>query len=94
MYKDSVVVSFSFGKSKIAPVKAKLIIPKLKLVAACLLVRIVHSVVKESPIPVSRTVYWVGAMSVLLLIRNTSRRFSVFVANRLSLIHDFSSVAE
>jgi len=94
VYPDSVRLNFVMGKSKIAPRKETLTVPKLELIAACLSVRLVQKVVAELIVNVDKFYYWVDAVSVLHLIRNHEKRFKLFVANRLSLIHHYTETSE
>ena len=93
VYNDWFSVNIMYGKGKLAPRKKTMTVPRLELLAACLGVRVVEKVrydLKSSP-DISRVIYWVDAKSVLALIRNTETRFPVFVSNRLSEIHDFTT---
>ena len=94
VYTHSVKIGFLMGKSKIAPLTNALTIPKLELIAAYLSVRLVKKIVDELGINLDRFYYWVDAMSVLHLINNMDKRFKVFVANRLSLIHAYSKATD
>lgn len=57
-------------------------------------VRLVQKVVVELKLKIDAFCYWVDAVSVLHLIRNQDKRFKLFVANRLSLIHHFTKASE
>ena len=70
-----------------APLKV-VTIPRLELMVAVVLNCLVHG---EIEYPMHDTVYWKDSMTVLQYIRNESRRFKTFVANRLAMIHDESS---
>ena len=94
LYGTEVKVSFVIGKSKIAPLKQALTIPNLELIAACLSVRLTQKVISELRLKVDRCFYWVDAVCVLHLIQNRSKRFKIFVANRLSLIHHYTQVED
>ena len=81
-----------FSKSKVASVKAKSI-PRLELDAATLGVRVLKIVLKAHPWrDVARVVMWTDARDVLFWIRSTERRYSAYVANRVSTILSSTSV--
>ena len=90
VYKSYVSVNFVVGKSKIAPYKEMLTVPKLELIAACLSVRLVQTALKELCLKDCNVFYWVNAMSVLHLVASEDKRFKIFVANRLALIRQYS----
>ena len=94
VYHDCVKVNFLIGKCKIAPMRQTLTVPKLELIAACLSVRLVKKVIDELTLKVDKVCYWVDAVSVLHMINNMDKRFKVFVANHLALIHDYSKINE
>lgn len=75
------------GKSRVAPIKA-VTIPRLELAAAVLAVRLAEQVKTQCTLPLESSTFWTDSMIVLQTIRNTSTRFHVFVANRLTIIHD------
>jgi len=83
-------VSFLFGKSRLAPIKS-VSIPRLELTAATLSVRINSLILRALQIPIDSIVYWTDSTTVLRYIYNERTRFHVFVANRLTVIHDGSS---
>ena len=87
------VLKFLFDKRKVCLSNNKLTIPKLELLAAFMSIRVASSMLKEVPLNFLLTGYWTDSMAVLQLIRNTARCFDVFVANRLSMIHEFSAPA-
>ena len=83
--------SFLLSKSRLAPLKA-LSIPRLELNAATLAVKLDRMFRKELELPITSSVFWTGSTSVLRYIRNNDKRFHTFVSNRLTVIHDGSSV--
>ena len=85
--------SFVLGKSRVCPIKS-VTIPRLELSAATLAVKLARMITKELEIELVQTVFWTDSTTVLRYIENTSRRFSVFVANRLSTIHASSQVSQ
>ena len=77
------------SKSRLAPIKS-ISIPRLELSAACLAVKVNHTIVRGLRIPINQVFFWTDSIAVLRYIRNVSSRFHVFVANRLAVIHDGS----
>ena len=85
--------SFIMGKSRLAPVKA-VSIPRLELMAAALAVTVDQFIKDELQIKITNTTYWTDSTSVLQYIRNESRRFKTFVANRVAKIHNASTPSQ
>ncbi|XP_045118426.1 uncharacterized protein LOC123508647 [Portunus trituberculatus] len=83
-------ISFVCGKAKLAPLKQQTI-PRLELCAAVLATRADKQIRKELDQRINRTTFWTDSTAVLQYIRNTERRFHVFVANRISAIHEESN---
>jgi len=77
---------FVIGKSRVAPLKA-LSIPRLELCAATLATQLAQLVSSWLRLKLESTFFWTDSTSVLRCIGNPFRRFHVFVANRLSVIH-------
>ena len=65
-------------------------IPRLELVAALLTTHVACSVLQESNVKYERVVYWFDSAATLHLIRNSTRRFGVFVDARLAEIREIS----
>ena len=86
-------VSFVTAHSRVAPVK-RLSIPRLELQAAVLACRMVIAVQKEARIHISSTTCWSDSKNVLAWLHSTSRRYSIFVANRVAEIHDATRPAD
>jgi len=82
-------VSFVMARNRVAPLK-QLSIPRLELQAAVLAVRLNDTVKKELTLDVEDTTFWSDSSTVLKYIKNESRRFHTFVANRVSEIQDLS----
>ena len=90
---DFVHVSFVMGKSRVAPLKS-VIIPRLELVAAVSGVDIVQFVQLKTDLSISRVLYWTDSTSVLNYISSKTKRFHVFVANKISRILEASNPSE
>ena len=81
--------SFVMGKSRNAPIRAPTI-PRLELQSALLAVRMNGMIQRELDIPVNETFYWTDSMIVLSYIRNATKRFQTYVANRVNEIRESS----
>jgi hypothetical protein len=79
--------SLVIGKSRLAPIKS-MSIPRLELAAAVVAVKLYQLVSQELDLNVDARYFWTDSMIVLGYIRNETRRFKTFVANRLAVIHD------
>ncbi|XP_044172385.1 uncharacterized protein LOC122956770 [Acropora millepora] len=80
-----------FGKSRVTPLKA-VTIPRLELSAATMSVRHARMLKREIEIPLSMpSMFWSDSMSVLRYIKNETRHFHTFVANRIPMIRDGST---
>ena len=82
--KNFVHCSFLLGKSRLAPIKS-VSTPKLELTAAVLALRLSCLWKAELDLPVV-LIFWTDSTAVLNCIKNNTKRFSVFVANRLAII--------
>ncbi|XP_077971383.1 uncharacterized protein LOC144425718 [Styela clava] len=78
------------GKARVAPLK-HVTIPRLELTAAVVSARMSNLVKTELKLKNATEFFWVDSMVVLGYIQNESKRFNVFVANRVQTIHNFSS---
>ena len=75
------------GKSRVAP--AKLVtVPRLELTAPSLSVKVGYMLQNELSFEELSEVYWTDSQVVLGYINNDTKRFHVFVANRVQLIND------
>ena len=85
--------SFVVSRSRVAPLK-RITIPRMELTAAVLAVKMDATLCKELTLPSHLSVFWTDSMTVLRYIANTSTRFQTFVANRISLIRDYSHLSQ
>ncbi|XP_077973538.1 uncharacterized protein LOC144428324 [Styela clava] len=77
--------AFLMGKSRLAPIKP-VSVPRLELTAAVLAVRLGAIIRKELDLSLRQCVFWADSTAILQSIRNSSKRFTTFVANRLTTI--------
>ena len=83
--------AFVAGKSRVTPLKP-VTIPRLELQAAVISVKISQQIRQELSLDDVQEFFWSDSKVVLGYIANESRRFHVFVANRVQLIQDSTSV--
>jgi len=81
------------GKARVAPRKT-VSIPRLELAAAAVSVRVADVLKNELDYERIEEFYWTDSKVVLGFINNESRRFHVYVANRVQLIRDYTSPAQ
>ena len=62
----------------------------VKLAATVVAVNLNCLIWNELEFPIQDTIYWTDSTVVLQYIRNESRKFHTFVANRVAMIHDES----
>ncbi|KAK3737868.1 hypothetical protein QZH41_019749, partial [Actinostola sp. cb2023] len=79
--------AFVTGKSRVTPLKP-VTIPRLELTAAVCSARISQQLHQELEYPIDQDFYWTDSKVVLGYIHNESRRFHVFVANRVQEIQE------
>ena len=89
VYDGVVSCALLLAKSRNAPIKP-LFIPRLELQAAVLAARLSILVVNGIRHTFSARYFWSDSTTVLRYIKNTSRRFHTFVANRVAEIHDLT----
>ena len=85
--------SLVMGKSRVAPMKYTSI-PRLELAAAVLLVKMTGIIKKELAIDHISEYFWTDSQVVIGYIRNTQRRFKIFVANRVQQIREYSYITQ
>lgn len=81
------------AKSRLAPLK-KMTIPRLELTAAKLAVTLKVILDRELELNITKTIIWTDSTVVLKYLRNTTKRFQRFVANRISFIQDRTTVGQ
>ena len=82
--------SFLCAKSRVAPPKT-ITIPRLELSAAAISVKQDKVLKRELEIPISsQSVFWTDSTAVLRYVKNETRRYHTFLANRVALIRDGS----
>ncbi|KAK3086822.1 hypothetical protein FSP39_023974 [Pinctada imbricata] len=83
--------SFVLGKARVTPLKA-VTIPRLELTACTMAVKLSKVIADQLEYSIDAIHFWTDSMSVLRYIANTKTRFKTFVANRLAVIHDATTV--
>ncbi|XP_017492964.1 PREDICTED: uncharacterized protein LOC108381053 isoform X2 [Rhagoletis zephyria] len=81
------------SKVKVAPVKM-LSIPRLELQAAVIGARLAAGVLTSHTLPIRRQTFWTDSRTVLAWIRSDHRRYSQFVAFRVSEILELTDVSD
>ncbi|XP_043199886.1 uncharacterized protein LOC122369305 [Amphibalanus amphitrite] len=81
--------SFIMARTRLAPLK-QLTIVRLELQAAVLGARLADTIKRQITYKFDQTVFWSDSKVVINYIRNESRRFHTFVANRISEIQHLS----
>ena len=89
MEMNNVACSFLIGKARVSPIKA-ISIPRLELTAAVLAVRLNEQMQKDSNLESYTSIFWCDFTVFLNCIKNRTKRFPVFVANRLTIIEQDS----
>ncbi len=84
-HQEQTDIGFVFGKAKLAP-QPDLTIPRLELCAAVLAIEIAEMLVSEMDTTFDNMTYYTDSKVVLGYIQNQSRRFYVYVHNRIQRI--------
>ena len=87
---NEISTSLVYGQAKVAPVTPTSI-PRLELCGAVLAVQAAQRVIKEIDMKITEVIYYTDSKVVLGYIANESRRFYVYVANRIQLIRSLST---
>lgn len=86
--------SFVGARTRVAPLKQPVSIPRLELQAALMGARLGHTLKNSLELNISNIFYWSDSKTVLHWIRSEARRFKVFVSQRLGEIQELTNVAD
>ena len=81
-----VKVCLIYAKNRLCPASVKLTVPKIELSGATMSVKMMEEIKRELHIKVDKIFFWTDSVSVLRYIRNRTKRFQVFVGNRIAEI--------
>ena len=87
---EKVMISFLMGKSRVKPLRA-VTIPRMELIAATVAARMGATLSQELGRRPSQVFYHTDSTSVLHFLCSHSKRFPVFVSNRVQTILDLST---
>ncbi|KAF7652275.1 hypothetical protein LDENG_00098710 [Lucifuga dentata] len=79
------ISGFCMGKSKLAP-RQPHTVPRLELCATVLAIKLAEMLLDELDIEIHNVKFYTNSRIVLGYINNTSRRFYVYITNRVSCI--------
>ena len=82
--------SFLVGRSRSSPVRP-ISIPRLELQAATLSVKIYRVLLDELTYEISKITFWSDSQTTLQYIKNETKRFQTYVANRVTEIREVTS---
>ena len=82
-------VALVMGKSRVTPLKATTI-PRLELTAGTVSAKVAHMIREQLSLKSISDYYWTDSQIVLGYILNETRRFKIFVANRIQQIREFT----
>ncbi|XP_068221361.1 uncharacterized protein [Palaemon carinicauda] len=77
------------GKSRVSPKKV-VTVPRFELTAATVSVKVAQHILKELEFTVGMVMFYTDSTTVLHYIHSNTKRFPVFVANRVRVIRDYS----
>ena len=80
---DRVHCSLLMAKARVAPPKGATTIPRLELQAATVATRLNSILEKELDMPIDEKYFWTDSEIVLSYLNNDTKRFHMFVANRV-----------
>ena len=86
---DDINVALVYRRAKVKPIRPPSI-PRLELCGAVLATQVTSKVLKEIDMEISDVFYYTDSQVVLGYITNETRRFYVYVANRVQLIRSLS----
>lgn len=86
-------VAFIASKCRVAGNKP-ITVPRLELQAAVLAARLADTITKEHKMTAERRIFWSDSTTVLHWIRNDSRCYKTYVANRLGEIDELTKINE
>lgn len=90
---QQITCNLVMAKSRVSPLKT-VTIPRLELQAAVLSVRMSEFLERELKLPAVSHTFWTDSKIVLAYLANQSKRFHVFVANRISQILQHTSMEQ
>jgi len=88
--RNQATAALVMAKSRVTPAKS-VTVPRLELTAAVVSVKIGNFLCKELKFDEIKNVFWTDSNVVLGYINNDSKRFHIYVANRVQQIRDGSS---
>ena len=88
-HSKQITCSLITSKSRVAPIKP-MTMPRYELQGAVLGARLTYAVQEEIDVPIESIHYWVDSTLVLQYIYNETKRFKVFVGNRVAEIRESS----
>ena len=91
--KGEVNTALLFGQSKVAPIQTTSI-PRLELCGAVLAAQAAAKILKEIDMRIDDVTFYTDSKAVLGYIQNESRRFYIYVANRVQIIRRVSKPSQ
>ena len=85
---NNIHCAFVCGRSRVNPIKSSITMPRLELMAAALSSKLGSKLLKELDIPIQHEVYWTDSKVVLGYLNNNTKKFKLFVSNRVTFIKD------